>query len=175
MAQWKLDIFPGLVAQEGSSHFEILRMRCRPCVFAAYFRILWNSVPTSARMRTMKGHCGTQPCKLGYVLGEDRIEHYLACTKVWEALGQIPPRGCGFRPQWRSLIRMIMLGTDLTDDDRFSIAVSCYAVAWTIHDVSQHVGRLQPEGLLRLHANHGSCGVRDPRDDGSDDPLDLFA
>lgn len=134
----------------------IIGDKCRPCVLAYLFRTIWNGWPTSARMNAAR----VGGCVLGCEHSEDRIEHYLLCSKVWRILGMPPPGGPGLDTSQRTLMYM-MLGTRYsTDNDLVQRAIAVYAIGRTVQAFTRTGATQDAASTLRLYLSEGRKGLR---------------
>jgi hypothetical protein len=144
--QWKLHDPPAHVANRILRNMAIIREKCRPCVAAYLFRTVWNGWPTSARMNaaTVEG------CVLGCEHAEDRIEHYLLCSKVWDTLKNHPPRGADLDESQRSLTYMMLATKGSTEEAKISRAIAIYAIGRTVQAVRRSGKPVDISPTLRL-------------------------
>eukprot|EP00973_Karenia_brevis_P094540 12423019-Karenia_brevis.AAC.1 len=124
IARWKFDGAPEEIAATVLQNYERIGSQCRPCVVASCFRTLWNGWPTSARMRSMQNHSGTEPCIFGCADAEDRIEHYMTCGSMWQVLSTLPPSGLGMQVKRRKVQTMMMATPGMADEEVLAAAVA---------------------------------------------------
>ena len=151
---------PANMVRQIMKSFAIIGNACRPCVVSGFFRTLWNGWPTSARMRTMSGAQRTQECVLGCKGAEDRIEHYLVCSKAWSVLQQRPPYGLGLNLSRRTLEAMLLTDAGLADEERMAIAIGCYAVSRTVQCLRHRQASLRAAPIMRLYISDGLRGSK---------------
>ncbi len=99
----------------------------------------------------MAGAGPVQSCLFGCDSGEDRLEHYLLCNRVWEVLQVRPPGGLGLSRTQKSLQYMFMATKNMMDEQKMVVAVACYAVARTVHSCRLSSGGVDVKSLLRLY------------------------
>jgi len=157
--RWKLASPPAHTARRILANINEIGALCRPCVVGAAFRTLWNGWPTSARMRSMPGIsvCG---CVFGCEDSDDRIEHYLLCSKVWKFLLRPFPNGLGFTAGQRNLQYMLFGDRGMTLEAKLCVAHALYAIMRTVHTARQHPKALKADVIMKLHVAEGLRGSR---------------
>lgn len=89
--RWKFTDPPAHVTNRIMNNIDVMKKAVPPAVRASYFRALWNGIPTSRRMASMKGYI-VRNCVLNCSdTAADSIEHYCHCPELRSLLEV----GCG--------------------------------------------------------------------------------
>ena len=89
--RWKFTDPPAHATNRIMNNIDVMKKAVPPAVRASYFRALWNGVPTSRRMASMKGYI-VRNCVLNCSdTAADSIEHYCHCPVLRSLLAD----GCG--------------------------------------------------------------------------------
>ena len=160
VVRWKFSGPAAHVARRLERNFLKVGEFCRPCVSSSLLRLLWNGVPTSARMRTMEGALSEQRCVLGCEHSRDRIEHYLVCKRIWPTLQKQIPYGLGLDPRHKSLQSMLLAEKGLSDEECMAIAIAGYAISRTIQCVKNHGSPCDADVICRMFLVEGLRGSK---------------
>ena len=160
IARWDLEGPIRHLVERASNTFAVIAHRCRPCVLASLFRIIWNGCPTSYRMRGLGKP--VLPCLLGCQSGIDKLEHYAVCETVWTFYAAARPSGLGLPICLRSVKAFLTLEAKLSDDQKVALAIGAYATSRTIQCCRASQG-LNAAVLLRLYATRASYSKTDAR------------
>ena len=121
MKRWNLIGSPGKLDRQVLKNFKMLSCWCPPRVLATYLRTCWNGWVTDRRFRTCitgSKHSANN-CRLGYLHGEDSIEHYSLCPVFWAfACAPRPIRRCLRRRRLWAAVQGLLGSTSSPEHDR---------------------------------------------------------
>merc|ERR1712110_879921 len=102
-------------------------------------------------MRTAGNGCQIRTCVFGCPLAEDRVEHYILCSKVWSFLSRPRPSGLGIDPTFRNHTSMLLGRGGMHQSTKVAIALAVYAISRAAHTVRcSNNGTLDVHRLLKL-------------------------
>ena len=171
--RWHFKDAPRHVAARLVKNFETLSGKVPPAVISTYLRALWNGIPTSRRMATLRDF-QMVPCVFKCsITAADSLEHYCRCPKLKEAFAPLT------NSRSDNLEDFFGTAKGLTDTERLECArrvrVTCRAIqlarAAEYDSISEVVNlewnrtffrRTAREGENRSAAAAATCEVRCP-------------
>ena len=160
LVRWNLEGPPRQLVQRALCNFQTLAGTCRACVRASLFRVLWNGLPTSYRMKGLGRP--VQTCLFGCTSAIDKIEHYAVCPILWSFYSLPPPSGLGLDMSLKSPLAFLGIAANLNVEQKTALATGVYAVCKTLQ-ACRASPDLQPLMLLRLHAKNAGLAANDSR------------
>ena len=96
----------------------------------------------------------------GCASAQDKIEHYLVCSKVWASISKPIPAGLALSASRRNLQSMMLAEKGLSLDEKICICVAVYAIMRTVQTLRNEDQTLNAGPLMKLHMKEGVRGSK---------------